>query len=540
MGVGLRAVARQEQGLELSDLEKLLLAALGKLLPAEEISEAGRLFAEAQQQGSAAGFSSVTQLPLTSPYSTADLTAELPALGQQVLTQPNCSVVEIGDLADGDRIDSPEFVDAIRGYDSVLTVVRGDRSLARSLPETTLTLRMSKFYCQERTGDSVAGKSDEIYWMTGGGSDLGAETTYASQEFGGVDSGEEFWFPGDANLLKGRVGEIVTVDIECWEKDTGSFWEEIRDALRDVANACADACSKIAEHGESSDAGLAALVAVIAGLMGAILSWLLGKDDLIQQRTIAFDRAALEQLRGNTKWLDFRGQDAWYQLVVTASGSRKITDGWPGLKQPGKEHFADNIDGATVHPDSPTKILLFKDGHWGNYDNSSQTLVEGPNGLAYIFHGLNGTPFYEGNFDAAVEDPQGSGLIYLFKGGQWCTYDLAAKKMTQGPNGLAYIFHGLNGSPFYEGNFDAAAKVPNSNTSIYLFKGGQWCTYDLAQKKMVQGPNGLAYIFHGLDGTPFYEGNFDAALSEPTSKTDIYLFKGDQYVRYDTSAKAIM
>lgn len=428
MGVGLRAVARREQGLELSDLEQLLVDALGKLLPALEISEAGRVFTNAQQQGTVAGLSSsVTQLPLATPYSTADLTAELPVLGKQILTQPNCSVVEISDLAEGDRIDSPEFVEAIRGYDSVLTVVRGNRSQARTLPETTLNLRMSKFYCQKRTDDSVTGPSDEIYWMTGGGSDLGTRTTFTSGEFGDVDSGEERWFPGNANLLSGRVGEIVTVDIACWEKDRGEFWEKIRDALGDVANACVDACSEIAQHGESSDAGLAALVAVIAGLMGAILDVLIGKDDLIQERTIAFDRAALEQLRGNTTWIDFRGENAWYQLVVTVSSPRKITDGWPGLKQPGKEFFADTIDGAAAHPDSSTDILLFKDGYWGNYDNSGQTLGQGPNGLAYIFHGLDGTPFYDGNFDAALGEPTSKTDIYLFKGDQYVRHDTSAK-----------------------------------------------------------------------------------------------------------------
>ncbi|WP_254190632.1 hemopexin repeat-containing protein [Nocardia noduli] len=47
-------------------------------------------------------------------------------------------------------------------------------------------------------------------------------------------------------------------------------------------------------------------------------------------------------------------------------------------------------------------------------------------------------------------------------------------------------------------------------------------------------------IFGGLAGTIFEHGGFDAAMVEPASGTGLYLFKGDQYVRYDTKAEAIM
>ncbi|MFI6219954.1 hypothetical protein ACIBEH_05300 [Nocardia salmonicida] len=535
MGVGLRAVARREQGLELSELEQLLTDALDKLLPRDEIAQAGALFTRAQEQGTLAGVaSSVAQLPVTAPYSTADLVAELPVLGKQVMAQPNCNVVKVADLTAGGSLDSPEFVEAIRGYDSVLTVVSGDGSQARTLPETTLNFRMLKFYCQERTGDSSFGKSDEIYWMTGGGSDLGAETTYASQEFGDVDSGEQRPFPANASLLRGRVGEIVTVDIECWEKDSGSFWEEIRDALRDVANACVDACGEIAEHGESADAGLAALVAVIAGLMGAILTWLLGKDDLIQQRTFAFDRAALEALREDNTWLDFRGEDAWYQLIVQVIGARPIARHWKGLA--GTTFENGDFDAAVTVPDSENDIYIFSADKYVRYHVWDEKLVA-HTAIAEGWPALAGTTFAAG-LDAAANVPGSGSDVYLFQGADYMRYDAKAEKIIRHKS-LAAGWPGLAGTPFATGGFDAAVAVPGSPDDVYLFKGSQYMRYNTTADEIVQHKS-LVAGWPGLADTPFAEGGVDAAAVVPDSSSDVYLFKGTEYVRYNVEQDGIV
>ncbi|WP_406275193.1 hypothetical protein OH799_02665 [Nocardia sp. NBC_00881] len=92
MGVALRAAARACRVLELSDQERLLVDALDRLLPAAEIAEAGGIFTEAHARGGAVLFPPrVSAIAVETSYAGADLLRDLPVLGKQVLTQPNCS-----------------------------------------------------------------------------------------------------------------------------------------------------------------------------------------------------------------------------------------------------------------------------------------------------------------------------------------------------------------------------------------------------------------------------------------------------------------
>lgn len=322
-GVALHAAAKSGQGGQLTELEQQLLDTMARLLPADEIAAAGRAFTEAQ--GRAGGMSlfspQVAALPATASYGRAELRADIAALAPEVLKQPNVRVVKVADLEAGQPFDTPEFIEAMAEYGSGATVFTGPRADRSSVSQSVFArLHLDEFQCIQRTGDSFFGPSDEIYWMAAAGSDKGAETTYASPEFGNIDNGSRRAFPENTLWFRGHVQQVLLAHMECWEKDRGSFWEAIRDALISVADKFSQAAEDIIEDEESEpdDSWLAVVVADIARFLANILDWLLGKDDLIQHRTFAFNRSALNYIAMRGETLDFKGQNAHYKLKISA------------------------------------------------------------------------------------------------------------------------------------------------------------------------------------------------------------------------------
>lgn len=297
-GVMLRAAERQEAGLGLTGLEERLLGALRAVLPREEVADFGRAYREATQKGVVEWLpETFTARSAQDGYAMADLVRDMAAGSKEILAQPNVSVVNVADLGEEDSFDSQEFTAAMTEYGTGATVVT-----APAGPETDSAqavyaqLRATKFHCVRGTGDTFFGPRDEIYWVAGSGSDSREKMTYSSAEYGSIEAGVTRWFPGDAILFRGEVTKALFANIECWERDEGGIWEELKNTLFKVAETCVDAAVDITENGESQDAGLAVIVALVAALLGALLAWLINDDDLIGERTIAFDRAALAAL----------------------------------------------------------------------------------------------------------------------------------------------------------------------------------------------------------------------------------------------------
>ncbi|MFI6956427.1 hemopexin repeat-containing protein [Nocardia sp. NPDC050408] len=541
MGVALHAAARADRAMELSDIERLLVEALDQLLPADEIAEAGQIFTQAQARGATSLFpSKVAAMSVDTSYTGADLLADLPALGAQVLTQPNCSVVDVADLDAGGEIDSPEFLEAMKEYGAGLTVITGEsKEPSASATPVRFGVKLKWFKCVSDTGDSFFGPRDEIYWMTGAGADSHHQTTYASPEFGSIVSGSERTFPGNAMLFRGDVTGIMTADIECWEKDRGDFWNSIRDALADVANYCADACVSIKDNADPQEgdeaAALAALIAVIAGLMGALLDWLLGKDDLIQQRNIAFKRAYLERLRTSEDWFSFIGEGAYYKLYLKVGAPKKISSGWPGL---GGTNFVTDITGTNV-PGNNADVFLFKGDQALRYDTRADRITWGPKKISHSWTGLGNTDFAAG-VDAGTLKPGSSSEVFLFRGANYVRYYIPDEKIMSGPRTISGGWPGLQGTGFAAGNFDAATARPGSSSDVYLFKGDQYVRYNVSTEKIAAGPRKISDGWPGLRDTIFAVGGFSGATVVPGSSSDVYIFKGDQYVRYNTSVESIV
>ncbi|MFC6635740.1 hypothetical protein [Microbulbifer taiwanensis] len=321
MGLALHACARSNEGLKLSGLEQLLFTGLKRLLPADELAEMGRVYEQARARGAAAFPAEVTRLAVSDSYGGADFRGDLVSLGERVLLQPNCSVVDMASLPQGAELDSPEFITAMREQGCGLTVVVDSTQPRSQLvpPPDDVTVRLRYFDCIKGTGDSFFGPSDEIYWGCGTGSDAQSVTEYFSPEFGNVDAGDRRNFSADTFLFNGGFRRTLMVDIQCWEKDRGGFWNDVRNALADIAEYCADGASDIIDNGDKEDAALGAVIAIVSALMGALLDLILGSDDLIQHRTIAINRTVLQRLTEDAHYWNFVGENAHYKLYMDAT-----------------------------------------------------------------------------------------------------------------------------------------------------------------------------------------------------------------------------
>ncbi|MBZ4318566.1 hypothetical protein [Streptomyces huiliensis] len=324
-GATLHAAARQEQGLELSELEDSLLEVLRGFIPEEEIAAAGKAYREASPAAVDRVFpAEVGHLEVGEPYTFADLGRDLSALAPGILAQPNVSIVDVTTLAEGQPVDDAAFLEAMAATGSGATVLTAPRQEVPDALVLPTELPLKRFTCVRDTADQWGG-SDEIHWAFAAGADCAARSTYASPQFGDVDTGESRDFAADAYVFAGEVAQHLITNIQCWEKDQGDLFGELRARLRDVADTCSRAAVGIMQDGEKQEAALAAVIAVVAALIDWLLGWLVNDDDLVGDRSVAFTRAGLQALNGRDTVLDF-----------TSSGHYRLTFGCrtQALRQP--------------------------------------------------------------------------------------------------------------------------------------------------------------------------------------------------------------
>ncbi|GAO08650.1 hypothetical protein TPA0598_04_02860 [Streptomyces lydicamycinicus] len=329
-GMTLRAAARSEQNEKLTDLEEQLVGLLRTTGSSDgEIAEFGRVFQkQATARGASALFTaSVTERPLSEGYSFDDLAAELPALAPEITAQPNFRTVRVDTLTPGQPLDTPEAAEARGEYGGGVIVFLAENNLAssRATNPTPLDLRIeyNKFHCQKRTGDTVAGPSDEIYWVSGSGSDV-SKTNYKSGEFGDMDDDDwGYWNPGTAHFFNGKIKNTLTGNIQCWEADdsTGGFLDELRRAAREISDWAFNTSERLEDQNEEYNGSSAflSLIGLVARLVDALLGWFRNDDDLIEDITVAYSAAALYALSHrpiDNNGILFRGSNGRYVLYL--------------------------------------------------------------------------------------------------------------------------------------------------------------------------------------------------------------------------------
>jgi len=315
IGASLRAAARKDQGLELTELEQRLLGILGTVLAEEEVIAFGRMYQEEASTRAATELfpEIIVGLPISEGFSREDLLKDLSALGAEIAAQPNASLVRLDELAEDSPVDTEEYEQALGTYGSGITVVLGppDPAPRESRAATTVKLSFRDFWCVKRSGE--LGK-DEIYWTSSAGSDTGSKKEYESGEFGAIVTGSHREFPAGSYLFNGTVNTWMTCNIACWEADhsSGGWYNDLRRGLRDISDYCFKTSEQLEQNSgeyEGSNAWFS-----LVGLVALLFDWLLGlitnEDDLVLERSLGFNRSALRALSqrpGGYDWWGFNG-----------------------------------------------------------------------------------------------------------------------------------------------------------------------------------------------------------------------------------------
>ncbi|WP_433257437.1 hypothetical protein ACQPYK_20435 [Streptosporangium sp. CA-135522] len=307
VGVMLRGAARLEAGLELTELEQELVDMLRPLADDdEEVRAFGRTFTEENTAGTRQILSvTVADRPLTEGYTQDDLAKDIAALSEELRALPNVNFVNIDALAEGDPLDSEDFLQAMADYGYGVTVVgssRSDTATPVSPPPIDLRLDLQRFECRRSTGDTVFGPQDEIYWAYASANEAARNKWNKTREYGDVQTGSVRVFDAGTTLFNGRVGNSLPIHIQCWEADDSpSSWhnklvedlKKIGDKLQQIAYRFKD---NPAWYWEGSGSDIGDYLTVITALVQALIEWFRNDDDLVQNRTIVFSRPALAAL----------------------------------------------------------------------------------------------------------------------------------------------------------------------------------------------------------------------------------------------------
>lgn len=140
---------------------------------------------------------------------------------------------------------------------------------------------------------------------------------------------------------------------------------------------------------------------------------------------------------------------------------------------------------------------------------------------------------FQSHINAAVKWPSNN-KIYLFKGDKYVRYDTGEGEMDAGyPKSISAAWRGFPAS--FTNNIDAAVGWPNKNR-LYFFKGDEYIRYDTSKNRVDPGyPKKISAGWSTLPRS--FHSNIDAAVLWPNGK--IYFFKGSNYVRYDAGRNRV-
>jgi hypothetical protein len=221
----------------------------------------------------------------------------------------------------------------------------------------------------------------------------------------------------------------------------------------------------------------------------------------------------------------------------------------------GDLHFDDAETWTRVLPPTGTdldSVALHEGGHtlglkhsadvnavmYAYYGGPRRTLTDDDiNGIRSIYATRERNVF--SNFDAAVEgEASFASKGYFFYGFRYLRYDYSDDLPDPGyPLHILDQWHGLPEEFGFPRGIDAALNGQEGFAGkLYMFKGDQYVRYDWAADKTDPGyPKPIAGMWPGLP--PDFTTGFDSAVTgKGPFAGKAYFFKGDQYVRYDWAA----
>ncbi|NBE99612.1 hypothetical protein FE391_39410 [Nonomuraea sp. KC401] len=540
-GVLLHAAARADQGLELTELERSVLAPLERVLGTDHLHAMGRIYHQQLSGGRSAEIvpTSVSSRPLQQGFDEQAYKAAFAEMLPLVATMPNLAVVNRAHLTDGQGFDSAEFTAALAEHGFGVTGFSGaDDETADPAARAPFhaKLEMQSFFCHKAVGDQGGGR-DEIYW-TAAANATDFERTLRTNETGSVTEGKEFLITGDKVFFDTRLDGCGSAAITVWEADdSGDRWyTALGNALRDIVETLKyhDLFLSVIPGMDLYGHLYSAL-----SLFATIIEHLRNKDDMVLTRAFAFGRADLAALyhyndSHRMPWEFDRTSQGMgrFSLIVRYTGENPghpasgdgslISNGWRGLYG---TVFVRDLAAACNLPDAGGEIYFFKDDQYLRYDVDTESIVGGPGNTGGGWPALKGTVFAEG-IDAACSVPGAEHDVYLFRGDRYVNYDIRQEEHG-GVNSIHASWPGLRGTIFTS-DLDAACQSYMSS-HVYLFKGDQVAYYN-TDTESLRACMRISDAFPAVAGTSFASG-LSAACMVPSELFQYYLFQGDRYVR---------
>nr|3OYO_A Chain A, hemopexin fold protein CP4 [Vigna unguiculata]3OYO_B Chain B, hemopexin fold protein CP4 [Vigna unguiculata] len=162
---------------------------------------------------------------------------------------------------------------------------------------------------------------------------------------------------------------------------------------------------------------------------------------------------------------------------------------------------------------------------------SSDTILTNLRLISSGFPSLAGTPFAEPGIDCSFHTEASE--AYVFSGNHSAYIDYAPgttnDKILVGPTTIAEMFPVLNNTVF-EDSIDSAFRSTKGK-EVYLFKGNKYVRIAYDSKQLVGNIRNIGDGFPVLNGTEF-ESGIDACFASH-KEPEAYLFKGQNYVRID-------
>ncbi|MFJ8627436.1 hypothetical protein ACIRD3_31975 [Kitasatospora sp. NPDC093550] len=342
MGAFLHGADRLRQGHEPTDLERLMLDAVGSVLPEEEMRAWGGVYREVADSDATMAMvpQAFANRPVGEGYAIADLRNDLPDIIAEAMAAGN---TQIRDPRRPDRdTDDPAFLTAMRtarfavsafavGGEAAGTAAENggaaedggaDGPEAGAAATFRAKLEAEKFYVRRAVGDRW-GTSDEIFWTASVGTGVGAGGTFRSETFGNVDKGDERAFMSSNKVLFDGTtsGDYLGAQVICWEQDdvNADWWAALQKALTDAMdkiNFLLDFDNFVGFF--PTWVGIATAAATF---IAQFLQYFQNKSDISCQRAIGMGRHELAILSrvGRTVWR-FDG-DGDHDLHVKWSGA---------------------------------------------------------------------------------------------------------------------------------------------------------------------------------------------------------------------------
>ncbi|WP_431035280.1 hemopexin repeat-containing protein [Streptomyces sp. P6-2-1] len=196
-----------------------------------------------------------------------------------------------------------------------------------------------------------------------------------------------------------------------------------------------------------------------------------------------------------------------------------------------QDSFYRRIDAALRSRDDGHIVWIFKDKHYLRYDLNADKGVSSAKAIEGNWSGLADS--FTRGVDAALNRRDQPGVGYLFKDDQYVRWNLETDAAVTGyPKSIAEGWSALPEA--FQLGVDAVVNHQDNPKIVWFFKDDQYVRYDVADNKLLAGPKTIAGNWHGLPDS--FNRRIDAAIPHATNRDKVYLFKDDQYVRYDLAA----